>query len=136
MGTAAAVGAVAPGLGVSPFGALEPAVQAQAAIDWAARVRALPAPAADEIVIAAVGDLMISEPVTNRALPEAQALYQVLRDADVAFGNLEGTAASQGTLRGGFPQTAPPEINGALTELSRPFGAPLRSAGWYTELSL
>lgn len=110
MGTAAALGAAAPRLGLSPFGALEPSLQAQAAINWAARVRALPAPAADEIVIAAVGDLMISDPVTNRTLPEASALYQVLRDADVAFGNCEGTVASQGALRGGFPQTAPPEI--------------------------
>ena len=104
IGSAAALGAIAPRVGFIN------ALQAQAGGDWASRIAALPQPAADEIVIAAVGDLMISEPVTNRALPESQALYQVLRDADVAFGNLEGTAASQGTLRGGFPQTAPPEI--------------------------
>lgn len=110
MGTAAALGMAAPKMGL--LGALQAQAgpQGAGAIDWAARVAALPKPAADEIVIAAVGDLMISDPVTNRALPEAQALYQVLRDADVAFGNCEGTVASQGALRGGFPQTAPPEI--------------------------
>ncbi len=65
-------------------------------------------PAADEIVIAAVGDMMISDPVDNRHLPEVQALYQVIRDADVAFGNCEQPIASEGVLRGGSPQTADP----------------------------
>jgi poly-gamma-glutamate synthesis protein (capsule biosynthesis protein) len=54
--------------------------------------------------------MMISDPVTNRSLPEARALYQVIQDADVAFGNSEQPIADQGVLRGGFPQTAPPEI--------------------------
>ncbi len=105
MGTAAAIGALRP-----QINSLAEILYAQAAIDWNARLRALPQPAADEIAIAAVGDLMISDPVTNRSLPEAAALYHVLRDADVAFGNCEGSIASQGVLRGGFPQTAPLEM--------------------------
>jgi poly-gamma-glutamate synthesis protein (capsule biosynthesis protein) len=105
IGTAAALGAAAPRIG-----ALGQLLHAQTAIDWSARLAALPGPAADEIIIAAVGDMMISDPVSNRSLPEAQALYQVLRDADVAFGNCEQSVAGQGVLRGGFPQTAPPEI--------------------------
>jgi hypothetical protein len=84
IGTAAAVGAAGPRLGV-----LERLLHAQGGIDWAARVAALPQPAADEVVIAAVGDMMISDPVSNRGLPEVDALYRVLRDADVAFGNSE-----------------------------------------------
>jgi poly-gamma-glutamate synthesis protein (capsule biosynthesis protein) len=105
IGTAGVIGAVGP-----TFGALGRMLHAQAAIDWAARVAALPQPAADEIVITAVGDVMISDPVTNRALPEAQAMYRVLDDADVAFANCEQSVTNQGALKGGFPQTAPPEM--------------------------
>jgi poly-gamma-glutamate capsule biosynthesis protein CapA/YwtB (metallophosphatase superfamily) len=105
LGAAAIAGAAAPTL--DPFSRR---LYAQAGIDWAARIAALPQPAADEIVIAAVGDLMISDPVTNRSLPEARTMYQVLDAADVAFANCEQAVASQGTLKGGFPQTAPVEM--------------------------
>jgi poly-gamma-glutamate synthesis protein (capsule biosynthesis protein) len=105
IGTAAAIGAAGP-----RFGSLERMLQAQAATDWRARVTALSGPADDELVIAAVGDMMISDPVTNRALPEAEALYQVIRDADVAFANCEESIADRGTLKGGVPQTARPEM--------------------------
>jgi poly-gamma-glutamate synthesis protein (capsule biosynthesis protein) len=54
--------------------------------------------------------MMISDPVTNRALPEARAMYDVIRAADVAFANCEQAVADQGALRGGFPQTATPEM--------------------------
>ena len=89
---------------------LEPGLLAQAPIEWNARLAALPRAADDEVVVAAVGDMMISDPVTNRTLPEVRALYQVLSDADVAFGNCEEAIASRGTLRGGLPQTAPLEM--------------------------
>jgi len=105
MGTAAALGVPATRFDVS-----QPALLAQTQINWDARLAALAKPADDEIVVAAVGDLMISDPVTNRSLPQARALYQVLREADLAFGNCEGTIATRGTLRGGAPQTAPLEI--------------------------
>lgn len=105
IGTAAAAGVA--GHSVS---ALEQILRAQASIDWAARVAGLPQPSADELVIAAVGDLMVSDPVSNRTLPAAQAMYQVLRNADVAFANCEQPVTNQGTLKGGFPQTAPPEM--------------------------
>ena len=105
LGTAAVAGAGAPS-----FGALGRILHAQGGINWTARVAALPQPAADEVVITAVGDLMISDPVTNRTVPEAQAMYQVLRDADVAFANCEQPVTNEGTLKGGFPQTATPEM--------------------------
>lgn len=105
IGTAAVAGAAG-----RRFGAFGTKAHAQSSADWAARVAALPQPAADEIVIAAVGDMMISDPVANRHLPQVQALYQVIRDADVAFGNCEQPIATEGVLKGGFPQTADPEI--------------------------
>jgi len=104
MGTATALG-----LARRPIG-FATALQAQAGIDWAARVAALPPAAADEVVIAAVGDMMVSDPVPDRNRPEIRALYQLLRDADVTFGNCEQAIASQGVLKGGFPQTAPLEM--------------------------
>ena len=64
---------------------------------------ALPQPVAGEVVITAVGDMMISDPVTNRTLPEAQAMYQVLRDADVAFANCEQPVTNEGTLNWRVP---------------------------------
>ncbi|MGE0445055.1 MAG: CapA family protein [Vicinamibacterales bacterium] len=107
MGTAAIAGAAAP-----RDSWLEQILSAQGpgTVDWAARVAALPQPAAGEIVIAAVGDMMISDPVSNRALPEARAMYDVIRAADVAFANCEQAVADQGALRGGFPQTAEPPM--------------------------
>jgi poly-gamma-glutamate synthesis protein (capsule biosynthesis protein) len=94
----------------APLGSFPALAQAQTGVDWAARVAALPAPTPDEVVIAAVGDMMVSDPVPNRSLPEVQALYRVLQDADIAFGNCEQAIASQGVLKGGFPQTAPLEM--------------------------
>jgi hypothetical protein len=61
LGTAAAIGAAR-----YELSGFEPALVAQAGIDCWARVAELPAPAADEVVIAAVGDMMISDPVSNR----------------------------------------------------------------------
>jgi len=105
IGSAAIAGAAGRNLG-----ALAPIARAQTATDWAARVAALPRPARDEIVITAVGDMMISDPVSNRAMPEVDALYQVIRAADVAFGNSEQPMATEGILKGGFTQTADPAI--------------------------
>jgi poly-gamma-glutamate synthesis protein (capsule biosynthesis protein) len=105
LGTVGVVGAAE-----ASFGALGRLVHAQTGVDWAARVAALPQPGADELVITAVGDVMISDPVSNRSLPEAQALYRLLNDADVAFANCEQPVTNQGTLKGGFPQTAPAEM--------------------------
>ena len=102
IGAAVAAGAAPPWVGWLLY--------AQAPIDWRARVAALRKPAADEVVITAVGDMIISDAVSNRALPEAQAMYQVMRDADVAFGNCEEQIATQGFLAQHFSQMAWPEI--------------------------
>jgi poly-gamma-glutamate capsule biosynthesis protein CapA/YwtB (metallophosphatase superfamily) len=73
-------------------------------------VAALPQPAAGEVVITAVGDMMISDSVANRGVPEVDTLYRVLRESDVAFGNSEQPVTDTGALRAGFTQTADPPI--------------------------
>ena len=65
-------------------------------IDWAARVSALPRPQAGEVVIAAVGDLMLSRPEASRPGPPVQEMYRVMREADIGFGNCEQVIASVG----------------------------------------
>jgi len=65
-------------------------------IDWAARVSALPRPQAGEVVITAVGDLMLSRPEASRPGPPVQEMYRVMREADIGFGNCEQVVASVG----------------------------------------
>lgn len=43
--------------------------------------------------IAAVGDVVAARPSSNLEVPAVQAIYDVIREADVAFGNLEQTLA-------------------------------------------
>src|SRR5262245_1927305 len=66
--------------------------------NWAARIAALPQPAAGEIVVTAVGDMIISSPAAARSGPDVQPMYKVLRDADVSFGNCEEPVASVGFM--------------------------------------
>jgi len=73
-----------------PAGAQSPGV------DWAARVSALPRPQAGEVVITAVGDLMLSRPEASRPGPPVQEMYRVMREADIGFGNCEQVVASVG----------------------------------------
>jgi poly-gamma-glutamate synthesis protein (capsule biosynthesis protein) len=87
------------------------AVQAQLnPIDWAARVGALPRPRPDELLITAVGDMIISSPANGRSAPNVQEMYRVLREADVAFGNCEEPVASVGFMYQKTSQMAWPEI--------------------------
>ena len=65
-------------------------------IDWAARVSALPRPQAGEVVITAVGDLMLSRPEASRPGTPVQEMYRVMREADIGFGNCEQVVASVG----------------------------------------
>ena len=46
-----------------------------------------------DFTIAAVGDVVAIRPTANLEVREVQAIYDVLREADVAFGNLEFTIA-------------------------------------------
>ncbi len=59
---------------------------------------------------------MLSDPVSNRGVPAVDSLYQIIRNADIAFGNCETTIADTGTLRGGFTQTAHPRLLDDFTQ--------------------
>ena len=105
IGTAAAAAAV------RPASAWVPAAQAQtAAIDWAARGAARPAPRPGEAVITAVGDMIVSEATSGRPAPEVQSMHRIMREADVAFGNCEQPVATVGFLAQHFAQMAPPPV--------------------------
>ena len=106
LGTAAASGAV--GVSMEKWAAR---LQAQAApVDWAARIAALPRPAAGEIAITAVGDMIINSPATGRKGPEVQEMYRVMRDADAAFGNCEEPIGTTGFMYQKTSQMAWPTI--------------------------
>jgi poly-gamma-glutamate capsule biosynthesis protein CapA/YwtB (metallophosphatase superfamily) len=55
---------------------------------------------ADGFTLAAVGDLIINQPESNLQEPEFQAALEILRRADVAFGNFEGSAIDMRTFKG------------------------------------
>jgi len=106
IGAAAAVGAVRP-----YSGAWFESLHAQGAPpDWPARIAALPRPAAGEIVVTAVGDMIISNPATGRPGPDVQQMYRVLRESDAAFGNCEEPIASVGFMYQKTSQMAWPPI--------------------------
>lgn len=74
-------------------------LQAQTASpDWSNRVASLPRPPQGEVLLTAVGDMIISTAAAARTTPQAQQIYRVLRDADVAFGNCEQAIASVGYI--------------------------------------
>src|SRR3989304_572819 len=106
IGTAAAAGVVRSYSG----GGCE-AVPAQVGPpDWPARIAALPRPAAGEIVVTAVGDMIISNPATGRTAPDVQQQERVLRESDAAFGNCEEPIASVGFMYQKTSQMASPPI--------------------------
>ena len=91
------IGATVGALGLPAFPSLSVQTSAQTpAIDWAARVSALPQPQAGEVAITAVGDLMLSRPVATRPGPSVQEMYRVMRQADIGFGNCEQVISSIG----------------------------------------
>ncbi len=72
---------------------------AQAAEDpaaWAARIAALPKPAADEVVFTAAGDAIWNRPISASTDVRLQSLFQVMRDSDLAFLNFEQVLADSG----------------------------------------
>ena len=58
----------------------------------AARDRAMTMPG--EFVLASVGDLMIRRPASQLADPEVQAVFDLIRNADLAVANMEGELAN------------------------------------------
>jgi len=105
MGAAGAVGVLRPSEGW--FAALRAQI---APPDWPARIAALPRPAAGEIVVTAVGDMIISSAATGRSSPDAQEMYRVLREADATFGNCEEPIATVGFMYQKAAQMAWPPV--------------------------
>jgi poly-gamma-glutamate capsule biosynthesis protein CapA/YwtB (metallophosphatase superfamily) len=90
------MGAAAGALALPPLTPFSTAAAQTPGIDWAARVSALPGPGAGEVVITAVGDLMLSRPEATRPGAHVQEMYRVMREADIGFGNCEQAIASVG----------------------------------------
>jgi hypothetical protein len=98
------IGVTAAGAFRSPLPEWSATLHAQAApVDWAARISALPGPVAGEIVVSAVGDMIISSPAAGRKGPAVEQMYRVLRESDAAFGNCEEPVASVGFM---YPKTS------------------------------
>jgi poly-gamma-glutamate synthesis protein (capsule biosynthesis protein) len=118
MSSAAAAGALSPTANaLNPTSnVLTPDLVAQAPsdpsdlLDWAARIAALSGPAPGEIVINAVGDMIISDPAGGRKGAAVEQMYRVLREGDASFGNCEQPVATTGTLYQKPSQMAWPPI--------------------------
>jgi poly-gamma-glutamate synthesis protein (capsule biosynthesis protein) len=87
----------------SPFGPGDPVVKDAAQFDPVRPVaRELQASVPDGFVIASVGDMIISRPLSQHAtrLPAFSAVLDLLKQADVTFGNLETTIFDNRSFRG------------------------------------
>ena len=94
MGGAAAFSVASP-RGRNPFAGVSP--QESGAL-WSERVGQLEAPASGEILLTAIGDMIISSAANARPEPRVQQMYRVMREADLAFGNCEQAIASVGYI--------------------------------------
>lgn len=65
--------------------AVEPAER----IDWKSRVAQLMKKEPGDLVVTAVGDMIFNEKITHLNEPERAGLYQIMQEADVAYGNME-----------------------------------------------
>ncbi|MEO8585414.1 MAG: CapA family protein [Acidobacteriota bacterium] len=59
------------------------------ALPWDDRVARLLREEPGDVVVTAVGDMIFNEKISDRAEPERRNLLRILREADVAYGNLE-----------------------------------------------
>lgn len=112
-----------------PFGPGDPVVRDIDALDAVRPMaRELQAGVPDGFAIAAVGDLIISRPLSGyaRRLPAFAAVLDILRGTDVTFGNLETTIFDARTFAG-----APFSWEGDWTNASVPsVAADLRAMGF------
>lgn len=97
-----AAAALAAAVSAVPAGSAA-AADSRAAREWRARVAQLAQPAADEIVLTAVGDAIWTQKISDREDAGLQSLFEVMRASDVAYVNFEQVLAD-----GGYPM--PKEI--------------------------
>jgi poly-gamma-glutamate synthesis protein (capsule biosynthesis protein) len=104
--------------GDSRFGPADPVVKDASRLDPKRPIeRELQASVPDGFAAAAVGDLIISRPLSQyaRSMPRFSAVLDILRGSDVAFGNLETTIFDPRTFEG-----APYSWDGDWTNASVP----------------
>jgi len=58
-------------------------------IDWNSRISQLLQQEPGDLVITAVGDLILNVPISGQREPERQQLYRLLQESDLTYGNLE-----------------------------------------------
>ena len=75
--------------------------------DWSKRIGQLAKPAADELVLTAVGDSIWNRPISGSADPAQQSLFEILRGGDIGFFNFEqGIVPDKGFPVNGAPAAA------------------------------
>jgi poly-gamma-glutamate capsule biosynthesis protein CapA/YwtB (metallophosphatase superfamily) len=80
-------------------------------IDWNARIDALLREEPGDVIITAVGDMIFNEQISKLPQPERQGLFRIMREADVAYGNLEFSINSRPELQRPFYNfRTPPEF--------------------------
>ena len=58
-------------------------------IDWDARIRELLREEPGDTIVTAVGDMIFNEPISTLKDPDRQAIFRIMQEADIAYGNLE-----------------------------------------------
>jgi poly-gamma-glutamate synthesis protein (capsule biosynthesis protein) len=58
-------------------------------VDWDVRINQMLKEEPNDVVVTAVGDLIFNEKISGFPEPDHQNLYRLMREADIAFGNLE-----------------------------------------------
>ncbi len=73
------------------------------AVDWGGRIgRLLKDAEPGDLVVAAVGDVILTERISGLSDPRHQELFRLLQEADLAFGNLEGSLNGRPELQRPF----------------------------------
>jgi hypothetical protein len=58
-------------------------------VDWDARITQMLKEEPGDVIMTAVGDMIFTEKISDFPEPDHQNLYRLMREADIAFGNLE-----------------------------------------------
>ena len=58
-------------------------------VDWDTRITQMLKEEPNDVVLTAVGDMIFNEKISGFPEPDHQNLYRLMREADIAFGNLE-----------------------------------------------
>ena len=76
--------------------------QAPEAAPWDDRITRLLREEPGDVIVTAVGDLIFNEKISDRPEPDRRNLLRILREADVAYGNLEFSINERPELQKSF----------------------------------